>query len=276
MKIRKGRLNTIEFVNEETVRKIGVVQEEVRSHRLKVEAWALSQARLRGVSVPRLIDYYRDQNRREVLVLERIHGEHLLRRISQENTEHIFKVGIQIALLSKAPLDCGWGWIDPASMTGISEHWQSFLLLYVRTYHRQFIEENILEEVHLQKVYSAIDSIDLNVSEPCLVNRDIKPSNIIKDDSGKVWIVDWENTILGDSLYDLAIFGMRYGHGALWESLVSGCGLDVSSPKYVLYEVIGLIGLIDFYREHKINYSGRQKQLRRLIQRFGSVMNGLQ
>jgi len=269
MKTRKGRLNTVEFINEETVRKIGVVQEEVRPHRLKVEAWALSQARLRGVNVPRILDYYRDSNGREVLVLVRIHGKPLLRRISQENTELMFKVGIQLALLNKTPLDCGWGWINPVSMTGISERWQSFLLLYVQTYHEPFIMESILEEAHLQKVYSAIDGINLDISKPCLVHRDIKPSNVILGNDGKVWIVDWENTILGDSLYDLAIFGVRYGHGALWKSLVSGCGFDVSSPKYALYEIIGLIGLIDFYREHQINYRGRQKQLCRFIQRLG-------
>lgn len=276
MKTRKGRLNTMEFVNEEIVRKIGVVQEEVRPYRLKVEAWALSQARSRGVNVPCVLDYYRDSNRREVLVLKRIHGKHLSRCISQENTECMFKVGAQMVLLSNAPLDCGWGWINPSTMTGVSESWQSFLLLYVQTYYKLFIEKNILEESHFQTVYRAIDSIDLNGLKSCLVHRDIKPSNLIKGNNGTVWIIDWENTILGDSLYDLAIFGARYGHGVLWENLVLGYGFDVSSLKYTLYEIIGLIGLIDFYREYKINYSGRQKQLCRLIQRFSSVMSEFQ
>lgn len=269
MKTRKGRLNTIEFVDEGTVRKIGVVQERVRPCRLKVEAWALSQARLLGINVPRVLDYYRDSGGREVLVLKRIPGKHLLRRISQENTEHMFGVGAQIASLSKASLDCGWGWIDPASMTGISESWQSFLLFYVQTYHRRFVEESIIEEMYLQRVYRAIDGIDLNTPGPYLVHRDIKPSNVVLGNDGKVWIVDWENAILGDSLYDLAIFGVRYGHGVLWESFVSGCGLDISSPQYALYEAMGLIGLINFYREHQINYKGRQKQLCRLVQQLG-------
>jgi len=258
----------MEFVNEGIVRKIGVVQEEVRPCRLKVEAWALSQARLRGINVPHVFDYYRDPNGREVLVLERIHGKHLLRSISQENTEHMFRAGTQIALLSKAPLDCGWGWINPVSMTGISERWQSFLLFYVQTYYRRFIEENIIEEAHLQKVYRVIDSIDLNVLEPYLVHRDIKPSNIILKNDGTVWIVDWENAILGDSLFDLAIFGIRYGHGVLWKSFARGYGVDSLPLKYLLYEIIGLIGLIDFCRGYQINCQGRQEQLRKLIEKL--------
>ncbi len=268
MKTRKGRLNMIEFVDEKTVRKIGVVQEKDRPHRLKVEAWALSRAKSRGVNTPRVLDYYRDSEGREVLALERIHGKHLLRRISQENTECMFEVGAQVILLSNSTFNCSWGWINPASMTGISESWQSFLLLYVQTYHELFVKKNILEETHLQKVYSAIDSVDLNLPGPCLVNRDIKPSNIIRDNNGKVWIIDWENTILGDPLYDLAVFGVKYGHGILWENLVLGCGFDVSSAKYALYEIIALIGIVDFYREYQINYWGRQKQLRKLIRRL--------
>ena len=180
----------------------------------------------------------------------------------------MFEVGSQIALLSNSTFNCGWGWINPFSMTGISEDWKSFLLLYVQTYHELFIKKNILEETHLQKVYVAIDNINLNLPSSCLINRDIKPSNVIKDNNGKVWIIDWENAILGDPLYDLAVFGVKYGHGILWENLVLGYGSDVSSLKYALYEIIALIGMINFYRKYQINYDGRQKQLHELIQQL--------
>jgi len=273
MKTRKGRLNKIEFIDDRIIRKIGVVQEEVRPHRLKVEAWALAQAKSRGVNTARVLDYYRDSGEREVLMLERIHGRHLLWRASQENFKCMYEVGTQVALLNNVPFhyNRGWGWIDPASMIGISKSWQSFLLFYVQTYHEQFVRKNILEEKHLQKVYSAISSINLDISEPRLVHRDIKPSNIIKDNNGKIWISDWENAILGDSLYDIATFGVRYGHGVLWKNLVLGSGSDTSLSKYALYEIVVLIGLIDFYREHQIRYRGRQEQLRRLIQRLSSI-----
>lgn len=270
MKLRKGRLNIVEFINKETIRKIGAVQEEERPYRLKIEAWAISQAQSRGVNVPSVFDYYRDEYDREVLVLERIHGKHLSRCISKESTESMFKAGYQMKLLNDFPLNYNWGWINPVSMTGISKNWRSFLLLYVQTYHELLIRNKILEKIQLQKVYSAIDSVDLSISSPCLVNRDIKPSNIIKDDNGKIWIVDWENTILGDSLYDLAIFGIKYGHGILWENLLLGYGSNISSVKYNIYEIIGLIGIIDFYHRHQINYRGRQNQLCKLIQQLNN------
>lgn len=268
MKTRRGRLNVIEFIGSEVIRKTSIVRESVRPYRLKVEGWALVQVKTRGINVPNVLDYYHDKTGREVLVLERIQGQSLLWRCSQENIECMAEVGEQILTLNNAPFDGGWGWIDHFTMTGSSESWQMFLLSYVQFYHELLSEKNILEEPHFQTLYRLIDNIDFGSPKHCFVHRDIKPSNIIRGNNGKVWIVDWENVILGDSLFDLAAFGIRYGHGALWESLVQKHEVDFSSLKYIFYEILILMGLIEFYREYKINYSGRQKQLCRLIQRL--------
>lgn len=268
MKTRRGRLNVTEFISDEFIRKTSIVKESVRPYRLKIESWVLAQAKARGINVPEVIDYYSDEVGREVIVLERIQGQSLLWRCSQENIECMSEAGKQIRILSDASFDCGWGWIDPLTMIGVNESWRAFLLSYTQYYHKPLSEKNILEESHFRTLYRLIDDIDFNDPKPCLVHRDIKPSNLIKGNDGRVWIVDWENAILGDSLYDLATFGVRYGHGVLWNSLVQEREIDFSSPKYVFYEILVLMGLIEFYREYKINYSGRQKQLCRLIQRF--------
>lgn len=274
MKTRRGRLNITDFISSEVIRKTSTVKESVRPYRLKVEGWVLSQARARGINVPNVLDYYYDKAGREVLVLERVQGQSLLWRCSQENIGCMAGVGEQILTLNNTPFDGGWGWINPSTMIGDSESWQAFLLLYTQYYHKLLLGKNILEESHFQTLYRLIDNIDFGNLKPCLVHRDIKPSNIIRGDDGTIWIVDWENAILGDSVYDLATFGVRYGHGALWESLVQKHKFDSSSPRYIFYEIMILIGLIEFYREYKINYGGRQKQLCKLMQRFspqGSV-----
>jgi serine/threonine protein kinase len=266
MKLRKGRLNVIEFVNKKIIRKIGIVREESRPHRLKTEAWALSQARLKGVNTPEVLDYYQDSEGREVLELERIYGKHLSLCTSQDNADSLQKVGFQMSLLNN--ISTNYGFINPRYMIGESENWKSFISLYVRKYGTLLVREKILTKNSLCKVYKAVEEIDLNISTPYLVNRDIKPSNIIRDDNGKIWIVDWENVILGDPLYDVAIFGVKYGHGILWKNLVEGYKLDISSPKYMLYEIIGLIGIIDFYQKNQIRYYGRVKQLCNLIRQL--------
>lgn len=261
LKIRRERKNIIEFGDENVVRKIGIIQEKSRPHRLKIEAWALSQAKTKGINVPRVIDYYRNENGQEVLVLERIHGKSLSIIPLKEKINSLIEVGRQLALLRN--ISSNFGWVNPFSMIGSSESWRSLLLLYAQTYGERLLKEKIIEKHHLQKVYESIQKSELDISVSFLVNRDFRMPHFIRDDTGQVWILDWENVILGDPLYDLAIFGVRYGHGKLWESLKLGYGVVGLPEKYTLYETIALIGIIDFCRKNKINY---HKELKKLVQ----------
>lgn len=263
MKLRMERKNVIEFVDEKIVRKIGKVQEKTRPYRLKVEAWALSQARSQGVNVPKVIDYFQDSEGKEILVLERIHGRSLSLKISQENLKCVFDVGRQMTLLCNTSVN--YGWIDPVHMNGSSKSWQTFLLTFTQTYGERLVKERIIEESYLQKIYWTIQFTKLNIPVPFLVNGDIRPSHLIKDDAGKVWIIDWENVRLGDPLYDLALFGVRYGHGMLWQNLRLGCEFNFLPQKYVLYEILALVGIVDFYRKNRISYDGKLKKLIQLI-----------
>ena len=43
---------------------------------------------------------------------------------------------------------------------------------------------------------------------------------------------------------------------------------DISILRYTLYEIVGLIGVINFYRKYEIDCSAREKQLCKLIQRL--------
>jgi len=266
----RTRKNVIEIVNEEIVRKISIVQEKDRPHRLKIEAWALSQARRGGINVPRVIDYYVDRNGREVLTLERIYGKPLRRKITKDTVDSLFDVGIQMnSVLLDASLN--YGWIDSISMSGINKSWPSFLRFYTKKFGEQLVKSGIIEERILQKIFNAIDSINLEISAPFLVNGDIRFPHLIRDKSGKVWIVDWENVILGDPLWDLAFFGTRYGHGILWKAFGSGYRLSFLPPKYTLYEIIALVGTIAFFQKHRIKYQGKLKKLLQLVYNFQTL-----
>ena len=84
---------------------------------------------------------------------------------------------------------------------------------------------------------------------PFLLHRDLRPANLLVDHKKKIWIVDWERAILGDPLYDIAMVGIRHGHGSFWEGLRKGYNLSISTRAYALYEVIVLLGTADFYRQ---------------------------
>jgi aminoglycoside phosphotransferase (APT) family kinase protein len=263
MEVRKGRRNILEFVDAKIIRKISVIKEETRPSRLKVEAWALSQARSHGINVPRVIDYYLDEKGREVLVLERIFGKSLSLNPPKENTSYIFNIGKQLASLKN--IGVNYGWIDSFLGVGNSESWRAFILTYTKKYGERLVKEKVLKNDQFQKLLKLVELIKTNIAAPYLIHRDIRLPNLIKDDNGKVWIVDWENAILGDPLYDLALFGVRYGHGILWRSLKSGYGFNLLLKTYDLYEIVALIGIIDFYLKNQIGCRGMIRRLGRMV-----------
>ncbi|MDP2926749.1 MAG: aminoglycoside phosphotransferase family protein [bacterium] len=269
MLLRKGRLNEVHFIDQRMVKKIGVVREEIRPARLEIEAWALSVAHKSGLNVPQVFDYYRDLDGREVLVLERIHGMPFSLGSLKGETVCMRDVGEQMKLLRN--VSCGYGWVDPPSFVGRYRTWKSFLVSYTDFYGKRLLENGIFERDTLRDLLEAIERCPFSLEQPYLVHRDLKPGNLVKDDSGKIWIIDWENAMLGDPLYDIAIFGVREGHGAPWQNLVCGYEIDPPSPKYLLYEVVCLIGIIDFYTEYKLRYLKGQRQLFQLIRNLQNL-----
>lgn len=264
MRLRKGRLNLTQFINENTVRKIGIVPEASRPTRLKIEAWALKTARGKGLNVPEVYDYYLNPNGQEVMIRQRIPGNTLTRSISSFNAECFQNIGAQMLLL--AGVTKKYGWIDPESLEGKDESWRLFLETYALKYGQRLVDAGIIQNNHLQLLLNGFEKVNLNIGDPSLLHRDIKPTNIIQDPKKDLWILDWENVMLGDPLYDLAIFGNRYGEGVLWNNLVGGYNLQPPLPeRYTLYRAIVFIGVLDFHRKQNLSYTGRRQQLLNLL-----------
>lgn len=263
MEKRRERKNVIEFVDNQVIRKISMVRETVRLQRLEVEAWALTQVKARGINVPRVVDYYRNARNQEVLVLERIYGRPLSLCNPKEKTEALVRVGPQMVTLNNiAP---NFGWINPITMQGDSVSWRLFISTYTQTYCERLVNNGILNREDASVIYRLIQDIDIDLSDSFLLNRDFRLSHFFLDNSDKVWILDWENVILGDPLYDLAIFAVRYGEGILCQNLQSGYNFEYLLLKYSLYKIIALIGIIDYCRKSGIDYSGKIKKLIKLI-----------
>ena len=263
MKKRRGRLNITGLIDNEKMYKIAAVKEQKKPNRLEIECWALIQAKKLGINVPQVIDYYRNDKGQEVLILERINGGHIYHFTSQEKIFYMRSVGSQ--MMSLVNPSEGFGWINSQSKKGISSKWGHFICSYAEIYGRRLVNIDVISGDNLKKVIKMLSVLDLDIKIPYLVNRDIKPGNILRDAEEKIWIVDWENVILGDPLYDLAIFGGSYGHGFLWEGLSQGYGLSVSSSKYRFYQIVALFGIIDFCVKYKVPYLRRQQRLQYLL-----------
>jgi len=266
MKLRNGRLNSTQFIDENTIRKIGVVPETSRPTRLKIEVWALKEARKRGLNVPEVYDYYIDSDGQEVMIRQYVPGHTLTRSVSLSNSECFQDIGAQMLLLGRTAKK--YGWIDPELLEGKDESWELFLRAYTLKYGQRLVDAEIIQDRHLQLLGDAFVKTDLNIGGSYLLHRDIKPTNIIQDLKGDLWILDWENVMFGDPLYDLAIFGNRYGEGVLWNNLVKGYNLQAPLPdRYTLYRAIVFIGVLDFHRKQNLGYAGRRQQFLNLLSR---------
>lgn len=264
MNTRKGRLNEVS-VSTDVVYKIAVVKESRRPSRLKVESWALSVARECGANVPKVIDYFVNQYGQEVLVIEKIpRCVRLSRCLPQRRAMHMLDVGRQLALLNHYAVS-GYGWIDSTTLKGCYETWKSFLLSYVDTFGSRLVAAEIVDSTYVAKIFATIKNTDLSLTSSCLIHRDLKSTNLLVDEKGKVWIVDWENVILGDPLYDLAIVGTREGRNFVWQNLIVGRALEVDSPRYQLYETLALFGFLDFGRRYGQSYKGLCKRLSKIL-----------
>lgn len=178
-------------------------------------------------------------------------------------TKKMFDVGRQMALLNQST--SGYGWIDATTFQGYSETWNEFLLSYVNTCGSRLSETKIVDQESVAKAVAIARGTDLTLNSPCLLHRDLKLTNFLVDEKGKMWIIDWENAILGDPLYDLAIVGAREGHNFVWQNLVKGRLLEVDSPRYQLYETLALFGFLDFGRRYDQQYEWLRKRLVKLL-----------
>lgn len=266
MKKRIGRLNITQFLDLTRVYKIAIVKEEKRPYRLMIEKWAIEQAKILGANTPEVLSYSTDQKRREILTLKRINGQNIRHLSLDEKCECLYSVSHQMKSL-KSPIK-GFGWINLNSQCGTSRDWKSFLYSYAEIYGNNIVKEKVISGADLSLILGLLSNAPIDIQAPFLVNRDIKPSNIIRDTEGKTWIIDWENAILGDPLYDLAIFGGNYGHGRLWESLLGGYGLVLSPLKYYVYQAVALFGTIDFCIKYSAPFAFRHKRLKKIIANF--------
>lgn len=261
--MRYGRLNSIRINS--AVTKTCIVYEKIRPEKLRVEKWAIEEAASQGVRVPEIESYHRDHRNREVLVMERIMGATLTSRVSTMSCQAFHDIGRQLGNLPrKYPR---FGWIDSQTMMGTYSSWAGFLTDYTTYYGRQLETKGLLDDDRLAVILRSIENeSSLDQPKSALVHRDLKPGNIIVNESGP-YLIDWENVVLGDPEFDLAIYVARFGQGSHWNNLLAGFG-EINKQLNPLYQIIALIGLIDFCVTYKYGVTQKTLKLSGLITRL--------
>lgn len=254
------RLNTLDIGDRVT--KI-CTKPDSRHEKLKVEMWAMEQARLQGMRVPKPFLYMRNSADQEVLVMEFINGKTLMpTKITDKSRMAFLDIGKQLGSLQR--IYQSFGWIDPATMEGVYQSWQDFLLDYTNRYGGQILNQGCLTQVEFERVVEVIKSEPLLIQkQSTLVYRDLKPTNIITTPQG-AYLIDWECAIPGDPEYDLALYLAKFGKGSHWNSLISGFG-EIHQRLIHIYLILALIGQIDFCLTFKYGIKAKLSLLKELV-----------
>ncbi len=265
--VRNGRTNKT-IITEDFFLKTAVAKDETRRTRLSRERWALALARTRGLPVPDVLEYAVRGNE-EILKLERINAPNLTFYNVDVQSRILKRVGIDFSSKLKNISD-RFGWPDEEKFLGTYATWKEFLSEFIERYGRRIVEKKIIPPVFLETVLAAVSEMQFYKNGADLIHRDIKEENILYlPESDQYWIVDWENALLGDGLFDLATYSGDYGRTSLWMALADGFGKEnIKSRQYLLYEAAALIGTIDFYRKQNIESSFRIRSLDAIVKKL--------
>lgn len=256
LKYRKGRLNETHFDGDNFFVKTAEVKEESGRKRLWRESWALNLSHTKGLSVPKVVEYGINNKNKEFLKSERVHGVVLSRLPVKSQIKIMGRIGSEIKKIKGVSKK--FGWPNPEISDGEYKKWDEFLYDFVQRYGERLKNRYIISDRVLSNLLQEIKSFDFDVTKADLIHRDIKPNNIlVSEDLKEYWLTDWENALLGDGMFDIAVYGSDYGHDRLWHAFVGGYAdnFSINSKKYKLYEAISLIGTIDFLRKMDIDFS---------------------
>lgn len=259
MKTIIGRRNIVE-INPQYVLKIGEKAESARPKRLLVERFALKKLENYKMTAPKVLSYGTFVDGREYMKIELIKGEKVSSKDLSTDLFDIYKnVGNQ---LREMPLEFKrFGWINPTIFNGEFVTWNEYLYDFLQKYGFRLCKLGVLKKPQIVIILKYIKNLPDNLKRAGFVNRDLKPQNLIFNPiNKKVYICDWENVILGDSLLDLAILEANFKNSKIREGFIKGFlnrPLNNEERKSVdLYSVIAKIGTLNFNSKNNLSLSG--------------------
>jgi Ser/Thr protein kinase RdoA (MazF antagonist) len=224
-----------------------------------VEAWAteeLERVGLKTLNIP-LIDLKRDDIPFDYEVMDFAPGKSIHEIIeNNENQNQVLeKLGEYVAAIHHIKTT-DFGPIHVASIIKTMQG-DSSLQLVPRGIHHTWTDYILLNSIkHIEyAVLSGIISADEadsiaerlkpevcpNVPIPCLVHGDIATHNAFSQNGEITALIDWEDCISGDSVYDIAYFGTEsYGHESFFPPFLKGYKSKAELPpdfekRYWLY-----------------------------------------
>ncbi len=246
----RGQRNLVQ-IGEDAVTKVAVGHEASRPKRLRVEAFALQKAFEYGLSVPKVTSYGINSDGDEYIVMQKVDGINAASANLETPLERVYQIaGEQFARIP-AGHDT-FGWISPEDLTGENRSWAGHISQHITKYAGRLRDAGELDSTEANNIISLVNKNVPDVQNASLVHRDLKPLNLIVKGEN-VAILDWENVMFGDPLYDLGVLTSKFPDD---ERIIRGFRMGLLNNRYdqdqrrvvTMYGLVDLVGAICFYR----------------------------
>ncbi len=197
-----------------------------------VEQWVMDK--LKSKKLPFLQIYIIDLSRKLVPfdyeIVEKAEGESLydFRKKRDIPSDLIKQLGIFVGKIHKISTQ-RFGSFDIRKLRvgkafGCERSWKRYLKLNLEDHIKKCIAFDILDRNLARQIQEVLAKLDnIHVEQPVLLHGDIAHHNVFTDSKTITALIDWEDCISGDPLYDLAYYATGcFSHQEWFETFLKG------------------------------------------------------
>lgn len=242
----------IHIAEKKYILKISKVDNLRKSYSFLIEGYI--QEKLKELSIPSVKTYAIDLSKKkypfEYMIMEFKNGKNLEDCEEEQNLKEIFlQLGKYLSEIHSINVS-NYGFIQLDSLSskklsGSSPLWLSFFNRNLEEHINYGFTLGLLSKEEKKRTINFLNqtiSQSFTDTKPSLLHNDLGQRNILIYNGSLQAIIDWEDSILGDRLYDIAFFETFFSHSSKSKFLpffYEGYGLDVnelySNPLFWMY-----------------------------------------
>lgn len=189
-----------------------------RDFHLVIESWIMNELKKRGMPSVDIVkvDLSRKLCQFDYEIMSKAQGV-ASSSLQNNYNDIISKLGTVVAKLGD--ISCsGFGPIDVSHLVrnnqvlGLFDSWKDYIFLNLDRHVKTCADIRALgsnEVKEIEKLFDKHLPLLSNIS-PCLIHGDLSPNNIFTDGQSISAVLDWEDCLVGDPVFDIAFWGTFY------------------------------------------------------------------
>lgn len=234
--IDKGVMNKVYTVKTPETEYI-LRSDTAEESRFELEAWAMDEARKRGVPNPKAIKTntinLENEEKINYMIQEKLSGKALSEDFPENINELLKEAGKKLKLMHSIKLN-RYGHLTP-ERKGVVRSWPEFLFFHFKSSNSDYLDAlDFLTSDEIDKATYLINEriSNFNLKQGYMLHVDLRLDHIFYNNNEIEGFIDFQNVGSGDPLYDIATFDFYnetiYLDKDYTSPLIEGYGLDLN------------------------------------------------